>query len=67
MVASTPLAPSFGIVSSAATVHDLFLKSGAEPSGIRTIPAWYTNFVRPRVRLGRIDVSNLAVNEESRG
>lgn len=33
----TPLAPSSGIVTSAAIVHDLFLKSGAEPSGIRII------------------------------
>ena len=38
MVAGTPLGGVSGIVTSAATAHDLFLKFGAEPSGMRIIP-----------------------------
>ena len=38
IVPKTPLAPPSGIVTSAAAVQDLFLKSGADPSGIRIMP-----------------------------
>ncbi|WP_456834729.1 MULTISPECIES: hypothetical protein [unclassified Bradyrhizobium] len=38
IVANTPFAPPRGMATSAAIVHDLFLKSGAEPSGMRIIP-----------------------------
>ena len=45
------------MTTSASMRHDLFLVSGAAPSGMRTRPGKKVKALRPAVRLGRLETS----------